>query len=148
MDITLVRSLKIDLLLDHPNTIIEWFNSIWDNLHTIEANVYHKDGGELIYYIINDLGEPEWIFFQDNERYFWCNYVRYWKVLKIKLSVHAYFQITQIAICNLSISTISHITKALVSNASEYEVMMRYPTYANGVNDNKIMYALSHYINL
>lgn len=100
---TIVRQLKIDLITDTPNRIIEWFNGIWNTLCIIETNVYHKDGEEFVYYVVNDLGK-QWFFYQDdkNDR-FWCNYNHYWAFLENKLSINY--------------SGIQEITKLLVDNA-------------------------------
>lgn len=100
---SIVRQLKIDLITDTPNRIIEWFNDLWNTLCIIETNVYHKDGGEFVYYVVNDLGK-QWIFFQDDKNeQFWCNYNQYWLILETNF--------------NLEFIDIQSITKLLVENA-------------------------------
>lgn len=57
-----VRNIRIDLIMDNHNPIIDEFNRIWDQLSVCEIDVYHKKGGEFIYYNKNN----EWIFYIDN----------------------------------------------------------------------------------
>jgi len=105
MNVKLLRSINIDLLLDQHNPIIDRFNSIWVNLHIVETNVYHKNGGELVYFRIDKMGKKEWIFYQDMlMNKFWCNYNRYWVILKADF--------------NINYDEIQIITKLLVNNAN------------------------------
>jgi hypothetical protein len=105
-----VRKLQIDLLLDHQNEIIEWFDIMWGTLYILETNVYHSKGGEIIFYKINDLGDKEWIFYHDTVNVkFWCNYINYW--LKIKSGF-----------C-LDYVEIQIITKSLVDNALRTNIL-------------------------
>jgi hypothetical protein len=134
MSSILERSILIDLLLENHNPIIAWFNSIWNNLQTIETNIFHMGGGEIIYYIVNDLGEAEWIFFQDNDRYFLSSHKRYRHELNSEFGLSAQF-------------SAQNVTKILVESVLGYNIAS-YPTYANVSTATKIMYALSHYINL
>lgn len=74
---TLVRDLQIDLILGNKNPIIDIFNNICNGLSIITTEVYHKEGGEIIYYN----SENEWVFFRDdNKNRFWCNHERYWGI--------------------------------------------------------------------
>ena len=99
----IIRQLQIDLITDTPNDIITWFNDLWSKLYIIETDVYHNDGGELIYYTIID-GINYWTFYQDNanER-FWCDYENYWSDLEFKFK--------------FEYNGIQSITKVLVENA-------------------------------
>ena len=103
IDNSIVRQVNIDLITGDHNPIIEWFNDLCTKLYIIEAEVYHNDGGELIYYMI-DHGINKWIFFRDDKNdEFWCNYSNYWSILELK------FDINNIEIQNIS--------KVLVENA-------------------------------
>jgi hypothetical protein len=134
MSSILERSILIDLLLDHPNPIIDWFNSIWNNIQTLETNIFNKDGGEIIYYIITDFGEAEWIFYQNNDQYFWTSHTNYWHKLNSEFGLRAHFG--------------AHtVTKILVVNVLGHNVAAT-ADYANYAIAAKIEYALSHYINL
>ena len=98
----LVRQLSIDLITDTPNSIIEWFDALWNKLTIVEINVYHKKGGELVYYIDGQPKIP--IFYQDDENNrFWCNHHSYWLILKSDFNLNYY--------------DIQGITKLLVENA-------------------------------
>ena len=103
MNSVITRQLSIDLITDTPNEIIVWFNDLWSKLYIIETDVYHNDGGEIIYYIIMG-GKKQWIFFQDNENgRFWCDYDNYWSILQYRFY------------CEYN--DIQAITKILVENA-------------------------------
>lgn len=94
----LMRSLKIDLLLDNPNAIIDSFNDMWDNLYIAESNVYHERGGEIIYYIISDSGRKQWVFYRDDSaEIFWCNQKHYGKVIKVD-QVYQVYSITNLLV--------------------------------------------------
>ena len=96
------RQLKIDLITDTPNDIIVWFNELWLQILVIETNVYHNNGGEIIYYI-NDNHNKQWIFFrEDITNQFWCNYNYYWRILDNKYDI--------------KYSDIQCVTKVLVEN--------------------------------
>ena len=98
-----IRQIQINLITDASNPIIEWFNSIWNRVHVIETDVYHKGGGELIYYIIIE-GKKQWIFFRDDKNTkFWCNHDHYWS--------YFYSNFTT------KYTDIQDITKLLVDNA-------------------------------
>ena len=122
---SIVRQLNIDLITDEPNPLLNWFNSIWSQLNIIETDVYHNDGGELIYYKIFDNVE-KMIFYQDNKNdIFWCSYDNYWSILENMLIRDYYI--------------IHDITKLLVDNALNtvttiiilYE--QRYPIVGNAL---------------
>lgn len=134
MSSILERSLLIDLLLENPNPIIVWFNSICDNLHTIETNIHHTKGGEIVYYIINNLGEAKWIFYQDNNRYFWTSHIRYWHVLTSEFYITPHYEAQS-------------ITKILVENVLRRNIASS-PNYANYANTTKIENAMRLYNNL
>ena len=102
MNSAIIRQLSIDLITDAHNPIIEWFNDLWSKLYVIETDVYHKEGGEFIYYMNND--EKLWIFLQDDEsNLFWCNYDTYWSILESKFK--------------FNYDDIQYLTKFLVENA-------------------------------
>ena len=111
MNSTTFRQLKIDLITSDYNPIIEWFSDIWFKLSMVEANVYHNDGDEFIYYISND--PKQWIFFRDDKNNkFWCNHTKYWVVFDSKF--------------NITYTDIQAITKILVENALNASVKIPY----------------------
>ena len=102
------RQLSIDLITDTPNDIITWFNDLWSRMHVIETEVYYRNGGELIYYIIND-NQKEYIFYHDKKyNSFWCSHYRYWTILESKF--------------NLSYTDIQDVTEILVENALNHKI--------------------------
>jgi hypothetical protein len=103
-DITaLSRQVQIAIITDMPNPIVDWFNGIWNQLDIIETDVYHSNGGEIIYYRTID-GKKTMIFYQDDDSgKFWCNYIHYWIILTENY--------------NLSYKEIQSITKILIDNA-------------------------------
>ena len=78
---SIIRQMKIDLITDTHNPIIEWFNNIWSNLDVIETDVCHRKGGEIIYYkTVN--GTKKTIFFRDDKnRFFVASHELYWQHL-------------------------------------------------------------------
>ena len=75
--------MKIDIITETYNPIIEWFDVLWSKLHVIETDVYHNNGGEIIYYINGDGGFREYIFYIDDvNKFFWCNLNNFWNILK------------------------------------------------------------------
>ena len=82
--IQIVRNIQIDLIMDNPNPIIDTFNGIWTSLSVIEVDVYHSNGGEFVFYDI----ENKWIFFLDNkDKFFWCKEDRYWEIMMSKFNI-------------------------------------------------------------
>lgn len=105
---TLVRNLHIDLIMDNPNPIIDIFNGICDELSVVELNVYHKEGGEFIYYDKNN----EWVFFMDiSDGVFYCSKTRYWNIIESQITTNYNFIriITKIMIENKLNNTIIKI---------------------------------------
>ena len=103
-----IRQITIDMITDTPNPILVWFNDLWAKLNIIETDVYQTDGGELIYYIIEDDKKIP-IFYQDikNVR-FWCDYNHYWQILNNKFDI--------------DYNDTTYITKLLVENALKYSI--------------------------
>ena len=84
MESSISRQLKIDLITDTPNPIIEWFISIWYKLYVVERNVMHCNGGEMIYYINGDV--KKCIFFRDDRRgIFRCDFTNFWTTLELSI---------------------------------------------------------------
>lgn len=114
----LERSIQIDLLLDRPNKINVWFDSILDTLYSLEANVYHENGGEFIYYRINSLNAKEWVFYHNTKNdKFLCNCANYWIIFKQEFNVR-YFKIqtfTKILVDNALNTNIALPTHSLIS---------------------------------
>ncbi len=122
---SITRQLKIDMITDVPNPIIVWFNKYWKNLKVIQTDVYHNNGGEFIYYIINPSykGSIQVMFFRDDAKgKFWvCNV--FWRVtqqyVQNKYNVLSDYQLTRIVIKLLVESTVdSHIGMPLPESAS------------------------------
>lgn len=76
-----VRQLTIDMITDQPNELLEWFNDLWSKLIIVEKDVYHMDGGEIIYYL-NDDDCNKYVFFLDirNDK-FYCDSEHFWEKL-------------------------------------------------------------------
>lgn len=75
-----IRMLKIALITGIPNEISDWFKWFCKDLLMVETEVYHRNGGEFLFY---KKGDKNWVFFSDGER-FWCNYQYYWMHLEYK----------------------------------------------------------------
>ncbi len=83
-----VRQVKIDLIIDRSNPIVDWFNSIWNGMAMVKCDVYQSGGQnqEVIYYKIDPhTGVKQWMFFHDIVfGSMWINYNHYWLILKEK----------------------------------------------------------------
>lgn len=111
----ITRDIHIDLILEKFNPIIDKFNELWKGMVIIEENIYHKSGGEFMYYN----SKKEWIFFRDDDKDpFWCNYDRYWKVFETEFK--------------LNYGEIQSITKILVENALDNKLTK--PLEVTGIN--------------
>lgn len=124
---SLVRQLQIDMIADEVNPILEFFNDLLSKLNIIETNVYHNNGGEIIYYIIeSNVKIP--IFFQDaKNNIFWCNYNHYWLIIESKFV--------------LNYDDVQCITKYLVESVLNIhiEAPMTYPRFQTrhyNISDN------------
>ena len=102
----MIRQLQIDLITNDYNPIIYWFdNNIWSNIKIMEVDVLHKNGGELIYYIVID-NIKKWIFYRNDEfDKFLCNYDYYWSFLETRF----YF----------NYKDIQNVTKMLIYNVMD-----------------------------
>ncbi len=73
-----IRQLKIDLITDTPNPLIQKFEEIWDGLTCLKIDVYLNKGVETIYYRENN-SKLEWIlYYNENYELFIFNYAAYW----------------------------------------------------------------------
>ena len=127
--VNISRQLRIDLITDTPNSIIDWFNGLWFNMHVIKKNFYHIDGGEVIYYIERS-GIKIVIFYRDdNNNRFWCNYEYYWLAMQnlYKINHVDCKKITKILVDNvlgnniLSIDDIIAVDGSILHNALTYD---------------------------
>ena len=85
----LLRKLNIDLITGDHNPIIKTFEDIWSHLYVIEIDVYHKNGGELIFYIIND-DKRKFIFYRDGgNASFWSSYINYWQIFEYRFNLRS-----------------------------------------------------------
>jgi hypothetical protein len=75
-----IRDIKIDLLMDNKNPIVDLFCNLTSGIEIINCDVYNKDGLEFIYH-----KDGQWIFYQDckNEK-FWTHYYKYWELFESK----------------------------------------------------------------
>ena len=72
-----IRKINVDLITGDYNPIIEWFDNLWNKLLVIEIDVFHSDGGELVYYLIEE-NMKKIVFFRDDKNdKFWYN-VKWW----------------------------------------------------------------------
>ena len=80
----LIRQLKIALIIESYNPIVEWFKELWSKLCVIQCDVYHNKGGEFIFYIIND-DFYNYVFYRDIKKdELWCSSNEYWDILEHK----------------------------------------------------------------
>lgn len=101
---SIVRQIKIDLITGTSNYVINWFDKLWSEIHIIEMDVFHTNGGEFIYYKKED-GINTAIFFVDmKNNSLWCNSKLYWCCLENMIGHHFY--------------TIRDITEVLIQNSS------------------------------
>jgi hypothetical protein len=103
---SLLRSLRIDLIIGKYNPIIKHFDSFWDQLVVSELDIYHTGGGEFIYYIPGDINQS--IFMRDDIMgKFWCNHEIYWEPLGLllELGVQKYPQLQKITRTMLEFKT-------------------------------------------
>ena len=99
-----IRQLRIDLITDTYNPIIEWFDELWSRIRFIETNVYHKNGGEIIYFIIVDNKKVPIFFRNDTKDIFWYSMYNYCYLLETQF--------------NIDYDSIQDITRILVENAT------------------------------
>ena len=86
INIFIKRQLQIALILNTPNSIIDWFNEFWSTLNVVEVNVYHKKGGELIYYIIDNETKRAIFYRNDDRNIFTYDYSLYCVLLNKEIS--------------------------------------------------------------
>lgn len=100
-----IRDIKIDLVMDNKNPIVDLFRELTADIKIMNCNVYNEDNQEFIYYNKDN----EWIFYQDvKKEKFWCEYNRYWSLFGIKLQ--------------LNYNEIKEITKLLVEENIKREI--------------------------
>jgi hypothetical protein len=79
---TIIRQVQIDLITEASNEMLDWFNEFWDLLEVVETNVYHKDGGEVIYYYSSSKANKQPIFLIDIRFHvLWCNTL-FWRCIE------------------------------------------------------------------
>lgn len=99
---TFARTLVIDYITGQYNVYITQFNALWEHMSVIETNVFHKFGGEIIYYYPVT---KEFVFYQDNKTdLFLCSYKKYWSMFEDK------YQLNSIQISTLTKTMIDLIT--------------------------------------
>ena len=85
---SIIRQIKIDMITEYPNKILQYFDNLWMQLDVIETNVFHSYGGEYIYYLVNDDGVMDWIFFcNKNDDELWCNYKSYTRLFFVNFGL-------------------------------------------------------------
>ncbi len=141
---SILRKLKIDLITDAPNSIVEWFNDIWKNLHVVQANVYHDMGGEYIYYLDDNIGSRKYIFFYDeNGGIFYSSSRRYHEILESKLDTiyREYQSITKLLVEN---AIEKKIAQSAVNDSIEAGIPIKPPQLVDGNGYSEIEIALKH----
>lgn len=84
----LLRQLQIAVITDTSHPIIDWFNAICMDMYALEANVYHQDGGEIIYYHQYPGNIKRIMFFRNDDRdVFWCDFERYWNIIQVEFGI-------------------------------------------------------------
>ena len=118
-----IRDIKIDLLMDNKNPIVDLFCNITSGIEIINCDVYNKDGLEFIYH-----KDGQWVFYQDAKNgKFWAHYKRYWALLE------SYF--------SLEYREIQSITKLLVEEALKRELDTP-PSYSGNFMNYQVEEAL------
>ena len=88
-----LRDVKIDLITENSNPIINLFNEITEGLEILNTNVHNDIGVEFIYH-----KNSKYMFYQDYHEYsFWCDYETYWiKMEEIGLTYDDIVEITHL----------------------------------------------------
>ena len=75
----ILRKLQIDLITGDYNPIIYWFNDLWTRIYSVQIDIFHTTGSEIIYYTA-DQGDRKYIFYYDRINFsLWCNTERYYE---------------------------------------------------------------------
>ncbi len=77
----IVRLIQIDLILDKPNVIIDWFDDIWKKFIVIDRFSMTSDVTNRIFYI--NTNENNDVIFHQDGNFLWCNVPRYWHILSV-----------------------------------------------------------------
>ncbi len=78
----IVRQIRIDMILDQPNAILDWFKNIWHHLRIKRVDVYYGIGCEWIYYLHPDQNKKQWMVYHDTTRgCYWLNCEKFWNLL-------------------------------------------------------------------
>ena len=126
-----LRQLRISLITDLPNPIIDWFNDIWKEVSLFKTPLFYgEDGIDEIYY--TNVNSEKTVFFYISERHktLYCNNDHYWSVLERNIG-NDYLSIVE-------------ITKLLMENytkAAKFDTISDYMT--NSVIDNKLKKVLA-----
>lgn len=64
-----IRKLTIDMVTDSFNPIVEYFDSVWDQLYRFRTDVYKDYSNEYIYFYYSnqDIGIKKWVFYLDEQ---------------------------------------------------------------------------------
>ncbi len=86
-----IRQVKIALITDTENPIIEWFENLWGELESIQTNVHLDENNEVIYYRNSSDGK-KWVFYISYDTQYYCfsfNYVDFVQLMvnEFKLSI-------------------------------------------------------------
>jgi hypothetical protein len=132
--LSVIRQLKIDTITDTPNQILDWFNDLWNQMSIVEVDVFHKNGGELIYYInVDDQRKAIFLYDNQNER-IWCHDELYWNYLNNVIGRENY----------INHIIIQYITEYLLENVVEdnwvyYQAMPYEPNSLIGVKIQELL---------
>lgn len=133
----IIRSIKIDLLLDNHNPIIEYYNNICESLVCVDLNVYHLDGSEQLYYI-NGTCEKEWVFYYDSTYgVFYCSPNHFLKALQNKFNISqtsACFEITKLILWNFTNSGLIRNKQIVVVSNDKCKLYSAITALSNGHN--------------
>ena len=121
------RQMQIDLITGEFNPIVDWFIEAFSDLVLHECDIFHKKGGEVLYFIPKT---SKWIFYQDNDRkILYCNSKHYYKELNY--------------LYNMQYKDIYGISKILIENIFNREVSAT--TINFYLHNEKIYRAMSIY---
>lgn len=85
------RQLKIDIIADHYNPIVEWFMKLWNSLAHCPINIYDKDDVVGTIYYTKDT--KQWFFYigdatdEFDADIIYCNEYTYYRFMQQRLQI-------------------------------------------------------------
>lgn len=90
----IIRELKIDHIIGNYNDVLIWVEHLQNTTKKLECNVFHDNGGEIIYYI----DDKNWIlYFDEKSDVIWCNDLNFWNKLESMFTDLIYYDILELS---------------------------------------------------